>query len=162
MAATAVSSPAAAAPASNAKSAPGRVLLLLPLKLTKIDDMDFGMVVSANSYGTVSLDAGTGARTYAGGVSGPSTNGQPAYFGGAGSSGQLVVVVLTPATKLSDGNGHTVDVLAMSLDQNGNPLRIVDPTDKTFFVGVGGILGIAANQTPGTYTGTFKVTANYL
>lgn len=162
IAATAASGPAAAATASNVKAAPGRVLLLLPLKLTKIDDMDFGMVVSSNSYGTVSLDPGTGARTYAGGVSGPSANGQPAHFGGSGSGGQLVVVVLTPPTKLSDGNGHTVAVLGMSLDNNGNPLRTIDPTDKTFFVGVGGVLGIGANQTPGTYSATFQLTANYL
>jgi len=160
MAATVVATPAAAAP--NATAANGRALLLLPLKLTKIDDMDFGMVISGNSYGTVSLDASTGARSYAGGISGPSTAGQPAYFGGAGSAGQLVVVTVTPPASLSDGNGHNVSVLAMSLDNLNNPLRTVDPVNKTFFVGVGGILGINANQTPGIYSATFQVTANYL
>jgi hypothetical protein len=160
MAATVVATPAAAA--SNAKPANGRALLLLPLKLTKINDMDFGMVVSGNSYGTVTLDAGSGARTFAGGVTGPSTNGVPAYFGGAGSAGELVVVVVTPPVQLSDGNGHTVSVIAMSLDNANNPLRTVDPVSKTFFVGVGGVLGINANQTPGTYSATFQVTANYL
>jgi hypothetical protein len=163
--AAATAAPAAATPAAaatNAKTANGRALLLLPLKLTKIDDLDFGMVVSGNSYGTVSLDATTGARIYAGGVSGPSTPGRPAYFGGAGSPGQLVVVVLTPPTQLSDGNGHNVSVLAMSFDKLNNPLRTVDPVNKTFFVGVGGILGINANQVPGTYSATFQVTANYL
>jgi hypothetical protein len=95
-------------------------------------------------------------------VSGPSTAGQPAYFGGAGSAGQLVVVTVTPPASLSDGNGHNVSVLAMSLDNLNNPLRTVDPLNKTFFVGVGGILGINANQTPGTYSATFQVTANYL
>jgi hypothetical protein len=160
MAATVVATPAAAA--SNAKPANGRALLLLPLKLTKINDMDFGMVVSGNSYGTVSLDAGNGGRLYAGGVSGPSTPGQPAYFGGAGSPGQLVVVTVTPPASLSDGNGHSVSVLAMSLDNAGNPLRTIDPVSKTFFVGVGGILGINANQVPGIYSATFQMTANYL
>ena len=160
VAAAALPSPAAAA--TNAKAASAQALLLLPLKLTKIDDLDFGMVVSSNTYGTVLLDAGTGARTYAGGVSGPSTPGQPAYFGGAGSAGQLVVVTLAPPASLSDGNGHTVPVLAMTLDNANNPLRTIDPVSKTFFVGVGGILGINANQTPGTYSATFNVTANYL
>ena len=160
MAATAVATPATAA--SNAKTANGRALLLLPLKLTKIDDLDFGMVVSGNSYGTVILNANTGARTYAGGVTGSSAAGQPAYFGGAGSSGQSVVIVVTPPAQLSDGNGHTVDVIAMSLDNANNPLRTVDPVTKTFFVGVGGVLGINANQVPGTYSSTFQVTANYL
>jgi hypothetical protein len=86
----------------------------------------------------------------------------PGYFGGAGSPGQLVVVVLTPATKLNDGAGHSVDVIAMSLDDNGNPLRTVDATKKTFFVGVGGVLGIPGDTPDGTYSNTFKVTANYL
>src|SRR6478672_3395626 len=161
-AATLAASPAAAASVANAKPANGKALLLLPLKLTKIDDMNFGTVVTSNAYGTVSLDAGTGIRTYAGGVTGSSLVGKPAYFGGAGSPGQLVVVVLTPATTLKDGAGHSVNVIAMSLDQNGNPLRTIDLTDKTFFVGVGGVLGIPANTPDGTYSNTFLVTANYI
>lgn len=161
-AATVAASPAAAASVANAKSANGKALLLIPLKLTKIDDLSFGTVVTSNAYGTVALDAGTGARTYAGGVTGNSTAGTRAYFGGAGSPGQLVVVVLTPATKLNDGAGHSVNVIAMSLDDNGNPLRTVDLTKKTFFVGVGGVLGIPANTPDGTYSNTFLVTANYI
>ena len=162
MAATAVATPAAAA--TNAKTANGRALLLLPLKLTKIDDLDFGTVVtSTTSYGTVKLDATSGTRTFTGGVTGIATaNGHPAQFGGAGSAGQLVVLTLSPPTQLSDGNGNTVDVLAMSLDNLNNPLRVVDPVNKTFFVNVGGILGINANQAPGTYSSTFDITANYL
>jgi hypothetical protein len=158
MAVTAVSTPAAAA----TKAAPGHALILLPLKLTKIDDLDFGTVVSSSTYGTVSLAAGNGARTYAGGVSGPATPGVPAYFGGAGSGGQMVIVTIAPPATLSDGNGHSVDVIAMSLDNSNNPLRIVDPVNKTFFVGVGGVLGINGNTVPGTYSATFDVTANYL
>ena len=161
MAGAAVSTPTIAAPGPT-KAATGRALLLLPLKLTKIKDLDFGTVIKSSTYGTVALDANTGARTFAGGVTGLSIPGQPAYFGGAGSSGELVVVVITPPTKLNDGNGHTVDVIAMSLDNGNNPLRIVDPVTKTFFVGVGAVLGIAANQADGTYTNTFQVTANYL
>ena len=61
--------PALAAP-SNTASAEGKALLLLPLTLTKIDDLDFGTIVSSNSSGTVALNATSGARTFAGGVSG--------------------------------------------------------------------------------------------
>ena len=161
-AATVVASPASAASVSATKSTSGRALLLLPLKLTKVNDLDFGTVVTSSGYGTVSMDAGTGFRTFAGGVTGNATLGVPASFAGAGSPGQLVVVVLTPATKLNDGAGHSVDVIAMSLDQNGNPLRTVDVTSKTFFVGVGGVLGIPGNTPDGTYSNTFQVTANYL
>ena len=161
-AATAVTSPAAAASVSATKSTSGRALLLLPLKLTKVADLNFGTVVTSNAYGTVSLDAGSGARTFAGGVTGNSTAGVPGYFGGSGSPGQMVVVVLTPATTLKDGAGHSVTVVAMSLDNNGNPLRTIDLKTKTFFVGVGGVLGINANTPDGTYSSTFQLTANYL
>lgn len=161
LAAIALPVPALAAP-SNTASAQGKALLLMPLTLTKIDDLDFGTIVSSNSSGTVALNATTGVRTFAGGVSGvPTASGHRAYFGGSGTGGQQVVVVVIPPTQLIDINGDTIDVLALTLDNGGNPIRTVDPTARTFFVGVGGILDIAANQPDGVYSATFQVTANY-
>ena len=153
----------AAAPGANTHAANSQVLLLLPLTLTKIDDLDFGTVVSSGTSGTVALNATTGARTFAGGVTGVTTTaGHRAYFAGAGTGGQQVVVIVIPPTQLTDVNGDTVDVLAMTIDNGGNPLRTIDPVTKTFFVGVGGILNIAGNQPDGVYSSTFQVTANYL
>lgn len=163
-AAVALPTPAfAAAPGANTHAANSQVLLLLPLTLTKIDDLDFGTVVSSGTSGTVALNATTGARTFAGGVTGVTTTaGHRAYFAGAGTGGQQVVVIVIPPTQLTDVNGDTVDVLAMTIDNGGNPLRTIDPVSKTFFVGVGGILNIAGNQPDGVYSSTFQVTANYL
>jgi len=163
-AAVALPTPAfAAAPGANTHAANSHVLLLLPLTLTKIDDLDFGTVVSSGTSGTVALNATTGARTFAGGVTGVTTTaGHRAYFAGAGTGGQQVVVIVIPPTQLTDVNGDTVDVLAMTIDNGGNPLRTIDPVSKTFFVGVGGILNIAGNQPDGVYSSTFQVTANYL
>lgn len=161
VAAAAFAGPAFAAP-SNIASANGKALLLMPLTLTKIDDLDFGTIVSSNSSGTVALNATSGARTFAGGVSGvPSAAGHRAYFAGSGTGGQQVVVVIVPPGQLTDINGDTIDVLALTLDNGGNPIRTIDPTARTFFVGVGGILDIAANQPDGVYSATFEVTANY-
>ena len=163
-AAVALPTPAfAAAPGANTHAANSQVLLLLPLTLTKIDDLDFGTVVSSGTSGTVALNATTGARTFAGGVTGVTTTaGHRAYFAGAGTGGQQVVVIVIPPTQLTDVNGDTVDVLAMTIDNGGNPLRTIDPVSKTFFVGVGGILNIVGNQPDGVYSSTFQVTANYL
>jgi hypothetical protein len=163
-AAVALPTPAfAAAPGANTHAANSQVLLLLPLTLAKIDDLDFGTVVSSGTSGTVALNATTGARTFAGGVSGVTTTaGHRAYFAGAGTGGQQVVVIVIPPTQLTDVNGDTVDVLAMTIDNGGNPLRTIDPVTKSFFVGVGGILNIAGNQPDGVYSSTFQVTANYL
>jgi hypothetical protein len=161
IAAAAVPGPALAA-ASNTAGADSRALLLLPLTLTKIDDLDFGTVVPSGTSGTVALNASTSARTFAGGVTGvTSAAGHRAYFGGAGTGGQQVVVVIVPPTQLTDTNGDTIDVLALTLDNGGNPIRTVDPVTRTFFVGVGGIINIAANQPEGLYSATFDVTANY-
>ncbi|MFL6735816.1 MAG: DUF4402 domain-containing protein [Sphingomonas sp.] len=153
------STAAAAAPSATAS---GTVLLLLPLQLTKVDDLDFGTVIKSGTSGTVALNANNGARSFAGGVSGVTTSaGHRALFGGAGTGGQQVVVVVIPPAQLSNSNGDTIDVLALTIDNNGNPIRTIDPVTRTFFVNVGGILNIGANQPDGVYSATFQVTANY-
>jgi len=49
--------PAAAAPVAAITNASGRATLLIPLTLTKIDDLDFGTMVSSGTSGTVALNA---------------------------------------------------------------------------------------------------------
>ena len=66
LAATAM--PATAAPVAAPTPATGRALLLVPLTLTKVDDLDFGTIVTSPSPGVVVIDAATGARTMFGGV----------------------------------------------------------------------------------------------
>ena len=103
----------------------------------------------------------TGARSVAGGVTAvPSDVGQRAYFGGAGSPSQLVIVTVTAPAVLTNVAGDTLDVLALTLD--GPPLRTIHAVDRTFFFGVGGIILIGADQPEGVYTSDYDVTANYL
>lgn len=151
----------AAAPVSSPTPPPGRALLLIPLTLTKIDDLRFGAVIPSPVSGTVTIDAVTGARSVTGGVTAvPSDVGQRAYFGGAGSPNQQVIVTVTPPAVLTSVAGDTLTVLALTLD--GPPSRNVDPIDRTFFFGVGGIIQIAADQPEGIYTSDYVVTADYL
>jgi hypothetical protein len=152
--------PATAAPVGASPNATGRAVLLIPLTLSKIDDLDFGAMISTSSSGTVALNATTSNRTFAGGVTGVATAaGHRGYFGGAGSPSQQVIVsVIAPAT-LANSNGDTIDVLALTLD--GGPIRSIDPVTRSFFVGVGGILMLNANQPDGDYSATFQVTAQY-
>ncbi len=160
--AAAAATPAAATPVPATKDASGKALILVPLTLTKIDDLDFGTMIASSVSGTVALDASTSARTFAGGVIGvASAPGQHGYFGGAGTPNQQVIVTIIPPAQLTNSNGNTIGVLALTLDNNGNPIRSIDPVTRTFFVGVGGILNIAANQPDGDYSATFQVTANY-
>lgn len=158
--AVAASAPAAAAPVTA--SSTGKALILVPLTLTKIDDLDFGTMIAPPAPGTVTLDPATSGRTYTGGVVGVgSAPGHRAYFGGAGTPNQQVIVTLVPPSQLTDSNGDKIGVLALTLDNSGNPIRSIDPTTHTFFVGVGGILNLSANQPDGDYSATFQLLANY-
>ena len=151
----------AAAPVSSPTPPAGRALLLIPLTLTKIDDLSFGSVIPSAVSGTVIINSVTGARTTAGGITAvPSDVGQRAYFGGAGSPNQQVIVTVTPPASLTNVAGDTLTVLALTLD--GPPLRSIDPVDRTFFFGVGGIILVGADQPEGVYTSDYDVTANYL
>ena len=151
----------AAAPVASPTPPAGRALLLIPLRLTKIDDLSFGSVIPSPVSGTVVINAFTGARSIAGGVTAvPSDVGQRAYFGGAGSPNQQVIVTVTPPAALTSLAGDTLTVLALTID--GPPVRSIHPVDRTFFFGVGGIILVGADQPEGVYTSNYDVTANYL
>ncbi|MEO6581059.1 MAG: DUF4402 domain-containing protein [Sphingomicrobium sp.] len=152
--------PAIAAAVSAPVAPPARALLLIPLTLTKVQDLHFGSVIPSGLPGTVTIDAATGNRTGSPEVSLiPSDAGQKGYFAGAGSPNQQVIMALTPATILTDGLGNNITVASMSLD--GPNTRTIDPVDHTFFVGVGGVLNIDADQPEGVYTATYNLTADY-
>jgi len=161
LAATAV--PASAAPVSAPTDASGRLLVLVPLELTRIDDLDFGTVIPSAVSGTVMINANTGARTFTGGATGiASEAGKRAYFGGAGSPGRQVIVVVDSPTELTSLSNPADKVPVLTLTLGGSPVRTIDPVTKTYFFGVGGIIAINPNQPEGDYQATFDVTAIYL
>ena len=162
VAVSALPTAAVAAPVAAPTAAQGKALVLIPLTLTKIQDLDFGTVVTSPISGIVTINPATGARSFAGGVTGvPSDAGHRAQFAGAGTPSQQVIVFITPPATLDNGVGDSLPVLALTLDNSGNPIRTIDAT-RAFFVGVGGILQVNADQPEGTYSGNFTVTANYL
>lgn len=151
---------AQAAPVPPDRNATGEVLILIPLTLTKIDDLSFGTIIPSGLSGTVMIDASTGARTVAGGVAGVANDpGHRAYFGGGGSPDQLVVITMTQPAQLTSIAGDTIPVTALTLE--GSPIRVIDPTTRTFFFGVGGLIAVGADQPEGVYQAIFTVTANY-
>ena len=152
-----------AAPVPATTDAHGKVLILVPLTLTKLADLDFGTVIPSAVSGTVTIDATTGKRSLTGGVIDyPSDAGHRAYFGTAGSPNQLVFVAVTPPAQLTSTTNASdkIPVLAITLD--GSPVRLIDPAARTFFFGVAGVIQINANQPDGTYESTFNVTTIYL
>ena len=151
---------AAAVPVAAPTPATGNALLLVPLTLTKIDDLDFGTVVTSASSGVVVIDPATGARSMFGGVTGVASDaGHRARFAGAGSPSQQVVVTVTAPIELASIAGDKIPVLALTTE--GGPIHTIDPVTRAFFFGVGGIITVNANQAEGVYTANFNVTANY-
>ena len=152
--------PAAAAPVAAPTQPPARALLLIPLTLTKVQDVHFGDIVpSTTTAGWVAINAVTGARTASAGLTlMPTDIGQRGQFAGAGTPGQQVIMALTPPTELTNPAGDTLAVLAMTLD---GPTTRTIAADQTFFVGVGGTIFVAANQPEGLYSATYDLTADY-
>lgn len=150
--------PVAALPVQASPNADGRALILVPLTLVKVEDLDFGTVVSSAVAGTVTIDQATGARTVAGGVTAVASDpGHRAEFAGAGTPNQLVDISISsvPAS-LTDGLGNSIPV-TLVLDAT----QVTIDATRAFTVGVGGTIDVAADQPDGDYNADFAVTAIY-
>jgi hypothetical protein len=158
MVAAMASAPAEAAPVSA--PANGKAIILVPLKLTKVQDLDFGTVVTSAASGSVVVDPSTGVATPSGGVTLVGSTSTAAQFDFAGTANQQVDFSVSSSLPilLSDGVGDTLPLTALNLSTT---TATVDPTTLTVQVGVGGTIGVNANQPDGVYSNTFDVTANY-
>ncbi len=162
---TAFASPAFAQVVTATATAEARGLVLQPLTLTKVDDLDFGTILASATAGSVTINADTGGRTVAGGVTPVASNpGQRALFAGAGTAGQQVNLTLTPPTgNVLVSTTNTADTIAVSslvFDSNNALIRTIGTTGS-FQLGVGGSFAIAASQPNGFYKADFSVIADY-
>ena len=155
--AVAAASPATAAPVSATTNAGGKALILIPLTITRVADLEFGTVIESSTSGTVIMPADGSARTVTGGVLPvASAAGHRAQFAGAGTPGEQVSIFLAPPATIKDSAGDSLPI-SLSLETSS---VIIDST-HAFFVGVGGTVSVAANQPDGDYTGTFTILAQY-
>jgi len=151
-------------PTLAASTAPmtSKALLLKPLTLTKLDDLDFGTIIPSGSGDLVTVNADTGARTSPTAGLVTTDPGNRARFASSGLNNTFVVLQISPPTDLDDGAGNKLSVTRLDLDQGGNPLRTLTPASQVFFLGIGGQVYVRSNQPEGNYSGTFTLTANYL
>ena len=161
-ASVAVASPALAQSVTASAQAEARGLVLQPLSLTRVDDLNFGTVIASTVAGQVTINEDTGARSVSGGVLGvptaPFTRG---LFAGAGTAGQQVDLTLTPpAGNILVSGANFLIVSNMVLNNGNSTTRTIDVTGA-FQVGVGGTFDIAASQPNGLYTADFDLTAEY-
>lgn len=155
-----VAAPAPLLAAPAAVNSDADVVLLKPLTLLKVDDLDFGALFPAATAGTATLDPNTGMVTTAGGVTlGPGPT-HPALFTGAGTRNAPVIIRLPKdpitLTRVSGTETMTVD----DWTTDGPTTRQIDAFEA-FEFRVGGRLYVGANQADGTYVGSFDVTVVY-
>lgn len=152
--------PGVAAPALAAdSSASGRAAVVTPLSIVNTRALDFGRLVPGAAAGTVVIAPATDIRTVTGGATAAGGTTQAAQFLTLGQSSFLLQITRGPLPVLSRvGGGATMNVTALTL--NGPALRFFPP-NNVIDLRVGGTLAVAANQLPGTYTGTFVINANY-
>lgn len=161
LAATFVAASPAAAQTASADGV-ARGVVVQPLTLTWISDLDFGTVVSTAAPGTVRIAAtAAGTRTVLGGVNAvASYPGGAAQFQGAGTTNQDVDLTLSWPTLLASG-ANTITVNDMYLDGGTDTQTVTIGATGVFNVYVGGEFALAANQPAGLYEGDFQLTAEY-
>lgn len=151
--------PAQAYAATPPVETSARTIVLHPLRILKIDDLDFGSVI-VTTAGTVVLNPVTGLVTATGGVIPVAGAPHAAHFVGA-ASGNSVVNIRIPKqpVRLTRITGtETMTLTNFTLD---SPDKRTMARSGSFEFKVGGTVNVAAGQRDGTYVGTFTVTVQY-
>jgi hypothetical protein len=156
---------ALAAPASNSRAAApadqatAEAVIIYPVTVTKLKDMDFGSL-SVTTAGTAVLDPNADTFSTSGGVVAIGGTPQCAEFVGASKDSAVVNIKLTnnPITLTRAGGTETMTIPQLTLQ--GQSRRSLAKADS-FTFRVGGTLNVAAGQADGTYVGTFDVTVQY-
>lgn len=153
---------AIAAPATG----DAQIAVVTPLSFIQVEDMHFGQIIPTTVAGTVTVATGNVLTTTNGIVSIGNSH-QVAKFAGMGTQNQNVTIQLTPTTINLTGPGPSMAVTGLVIapeatlqDQGGGNFQIL-PADGIFWFVVGGTLNVAANQPPGSYSGTFAATLEY-
>ena len=147
--------------------ADAQIAVVRPLEFIKVENLDFGKVIRATTAGTVTI-APDGTRTKTGNVILIGTGFQPAKFAGMGTNNQRVDISLGAASIFATGPGAPMRVRTFVM--GSTPTAVLTTTPQRFRINsatgiftfpVGATLEVGANQTPGTYTGTWTITLNY-
>jgi hypothetical protein len=137
---------------------PAGAIIEIPLTLNKDMDLSFGSVVPGNTPGTVIIYASASAsRTSTGGVSVLSQDTfNAACFSITGTAGTSYSISLPNSVTLSGPGSNTMTVNNFT-DNSSETLN--NSGAGTFYVGA--TLHIGAQQTKGSYSGSFNVSVNY-
>ena len=178
-----VGDPALAGPNDTATTAgAGRVVVVSPLSLIKVRDMDFGRIAARPLPGTVKIDPATSTCAVTGPIIRIGTC-QPAEFVGMGAKNMNARVSLNSVVNLTGpGQAMVLDQVFLGTNStisfagnpnangkgvglttgNGNAQRYqISSNTGIFSLFIGGRLNVNANQAPGIYRGSITVTVQY-
>ena len=135
-------------------------VIILPLTVTKLDDMDFGSLAPTTA-GTAVLDPDTDTLSVTGGVTQVGGSPHSAQFVGSAEHNAVVNIKLPkqPVTLTRTGGTEAMTATNFTL-QSGYTKKALAQMDS-FTFRVGATLNVAAAQVEGTYAGTFDVTVQY-
>ena len=155
----ACASPGSAQAIAPNQDATGRAIVLRPLSLLKVEDLDFGWL-TVTTAGTAILNPFTGVVTTTGGVVVAGGDPLPAEFVGAASRNTPIKIRIPnrPITLTRVGGTQTMTVTNWTLD---GPADRKTGIERAFTFRVGATLNVGANQADGLYTGTFDVEVQY-
>ncbi len=130
-----------------------RVEILVPVQLSTVTNLDFGLVAAGAASGTVVLPTASNTRTCTS-VTCVGTATRGSFQVTNASNGQTIQLSATNATLTGAGTNMLVTT---SLSNSS----IVFNSSSLQTVFVGGSLAVGTNQAAGVYTGSFTVTADY-
>ena len=155
----ALSTAAGAAPVPASPKAKGQVMLVRPLTLQRINDMDFAWL-GVTTGGTATIDPISGALSVSGGLIPLGGTPSPARYAGAATKNTVVNIKVprqaVPITRV--GGTETLMVGNFTLD--GQDKRTLAQSGSFIFA-VGAQITVPAGTVDGLYTGEIDVTIQY-
>ncbi len=140
---------------SDTATGTSNATVITPISVSAGNDLEFGsFAVDGSTAGTITqAGATTGGVTAASG----GTTRSAATFSVSGNGSTPYTFTLPSTATLSDGASH--NMTATLSFASGNASRTLSSGAET--VTINGSLAVAANQTVGSYTGTYDVTVSY-
>ncbi len=136
------------------QTATAEVDIIAAVQLAQNDGLDFGVVASSTTAGTVALPTASNTRTCSGGVTCVGTALRGRFTVSNATTGYTVAISVPASTTLTSGANTMALTLTPSMTSYAST-----GIAQVFFVG--GTLSVGANQAAGTYTGTYNVSADY-
>ena len=150
---------AAAAPVSAVEKSEGQVVVLRPLTLVKLADMEFA-TLGVTTGGTATIDAISGNMTLTGGLIHLGGTPSPARYAGAASRQTVVNIRIPKQPVLIRRVGGTETLTVSNFTLDGQDKKAL-AQQQTFHFAVGARITVPANTVEGLYEGEINVTVHY-